>query len=613
MSLIDTAETLLNNKGIAKEQRKAYIFSATAITLFSGKDLINEALGEVEKRNQGVESFFFYIEDFSKIHKNRIEQDTLRDARYLVNWNQLSFESLKTLFQMVLAANDNELKHIIDTLIVYDSEIIKDSRAVNYIINTPWLNSLVLEILKCYSGKSLLNTDCGEGVFTVKATEELNVNQVQGYTANSKDAAIGKIRASILNQSCNIQISPLFSDIGIQKFDMIYASYPFNIKYDNDTIVALADIFKMDSPNIAGLQNYVRFGKRYSSNMLSILCMLYSLTENGVLITIIPDGGLVNNIDKDIRRYLVKSNYLDTIISLPAGINTYTGVKTSLLIIRKNRKCSDYIAMIDAENVCEKQRRYVSFSDVNIQQIIDMIKDPDKYADAILTERSEIKEADYNLNMDRYINMNNVFFNPCYLEDLCEGIFRGYQLKASELDELVTDERNSTEYRIATMADIQPEGFVSSDLQPVIIDDPEKFAKYCIQDGDILITAKNTTIKIAIYQQRDKCKVILTGNLLAIRIDQQKVSPFYLMTYFNSDIGKAVIKSVQTGTTLKTISPNNLRKMKVSMIPEDMQEELAQLFKEKLNEVEMLLNKYVEVSYELEHIYDNNVNVRIGE
>ena len=52
MSLIDTAETLLNNKGIAKEQRKAYIFSATAITLFSGKGLINEALGEVEKRNQ---------------------------------------------------------------------------------------------------------------------------------------------------------------------------------------------------------------------------------------------------------------------------------------------------------------------------------------------------------------------------------------------------------------------------------------------------------------------------------------------------------------------------------------------------------------------------------
>lgn len=612
MSLIDTTQTLLNNYRIGNEQKNAYIFSATAVTLLASKDLINKAIEEVGKRNQGVESFFYYIEDFFKIHKNGMEQGTLKDIIYLVNWNQLSYEGLKTLFQMILAANDIELRNIIDTLIVYDSNLVKDSRAVNYIINTPWINSLVFEILKCYAGHSLLNTDCGEGLFTIKATEELHINQVQGYTANSMDSTIGMIRASILNKPCDIQTLPLFSDIGAQKFDMIYVSYPFIIKYDREVTRRLIDNSELDSYQIYKLGNCLQATRHYSSSMLSVLNMLCPLSLNGVLVAIVPEGGLVNSIDKDIRRYLVENNYLDTIISLPAGIITSTGVKTSLLIIRKNRHTGS-ITMIDAENICERQRRHVSFSDRNIQRIISLLKDPDKYADAMLIDRSEIKETDYNLNIDCYINMNNVLFNPCYLDDLCKEIFRGYQLKAAELDDIVTDEKDSTEYRIVTMADIQPEGFVSSDLQAVIVDNPEKFEKYCIQDGDILITAKNTTVKIAIYQQRDDCKVILTGNLLAIRVDQQKVSPYYLMTYFNSDICKAVIKSIQTGTTLKTISPNNLRKMKVSMIPEDMQEKLAHLFREKLNEVETLLNKYVEVSHELENIYNNHVNVRIGE
>ena len=216
MSLIDTAQTLLSNYRIANEQKNAYIFSATAVTLLASKDLINKAIGEVGKRNQGVESFFYYIEDFFKTHKNGMEQGTLKDIIYLVNWNQLSYEGLKTLFQMILATNDIELRNIIDTLIVYDSDQVKYSRAVNYIINTPWINSLVFEILKCYAGQSLLNADCGEGLFTIKATEELNINQVQGYTANSMDATIGKIRASILNKPCDIQTLPLFSDIGTQ-------------------------------------------------------------------------------------------------------------------------------------------------------------------------------------------------------------------------------------------------------------------------------------------------------------------------------------------------------------------------------------------------------------
>ena len=53
----------------------------------------------------------------------------------------------------------------------------------------------------------------------------------------------------------------------------------------------------------------------------------------------------------------------------------------------------------------------------------------------------------------------------------------------------------------------------------------------------ILITAKNSIVKTAVYKAEDNKKIILTGNLIVIRLDKNKCDPYYLQAFLNSEDG----------------------------------------------------------------------------
>ena len=93
-----------------------------------------------------------------------------------------------------------------------------------------------------------------------------------------------------------------------------------------------------------------------------------------MVISFVPDGVLFNGIDEEARRYLVLNNYVDTIISLPIGILPSTAVKPSLIILKKNRNKKS-IKMIDASKIYTEQRRYVYFSQEDIEEIIKLYLD----------------------------------------------------------------------------------------------------------------------------------------------------------------------------------------------------------------------------------------------
>ena len=134
----------------------------------------------------------------------------------------------------------------------------------------------------------------------------------------------------------------------------------------------------------------------------------------------------------------------------------------------------------------------------------------------------------------------------------------------------------------------------SIELKAVRIEDTRKFNKYCVKDGDIVITAKNTTIKSAIYRSHGNYKAILTGNLIAIRVNETKLNPYYLKAFFDSQQGESVIKSIQTGTSIITLNPNSLKEMKISLLDMSLQSEIAEEYIKNLNYIEDLLNKYNE-------------------
>ena len=191
--------------------------------------------------------------------------------------------------------------------------------------------------------------------------------------------------------------------------------------------------------------------------------------------------------------------------------------------------------------------------------------------------------------MNRYCT--DVIENAVTLESVTDKIFRGYQLKAKELDNLTPEEGEETEYRIINISDIQAEGYVSNDLKSIKADDKKKYDKFIVEDGDIIITAKNTIIKSAIYRSNEEYKAVLSGNLIAIRVDTKKINPYYLKAFIDSEKGNMAIKSIQTGTSIITINVNSLKDMKISLLNATEQESIGNEYKKNLEMIIDLVDK----------------------
>ena len=277
--------------------------------------------------------------------------------------------------------------------------------------------------------------------------------------------------------------------------------------------------------------------------------------------------------------------------------------------MKANREPDDKIKMIDATEFGSMARKSLTLAKDDIKQIVSLYSDNKNNICKAMVSRTEIAKEDYYLGVQRYVSQGGILINGTELGKMCTTIFRGYQINAESLDNIITDNPEITPYRIINISDLTNEGFIVDELTPVVIEDISKVQKFLLEDGDIVLTAKNTTIKCAVYEQKNNIKTILSGNLIAIRTNKKVLNPFYLKTFLDSETGKAQLSSIQTGTSIKNITPKNLEKMEVSLLPKTDQDELATKYVKKIGEVKELINKYVSVMNEIEHIYNESIEI----
>ena len=120
---------------------------------------------------------------------------------------------------------------------------------------------------------------------------------------------------------------------------------------------------------------------------------------------VLPHGVLFRGAAEGvIREALIKKNYLDAVIGLPANLFYGTSIPTTILVFKKNRDRRD-VLFIDASSEFEKGKNQNRLTEENIQKIIETYEkreDVEKYAHVASIE--EIEENEYNLNIPRYVD-----------------------------------------------------------------------------------------------------------------------------------------------------------------------------------------------------------------
>ena len=201
--------------------------------------------------------------------------------------------------------------------------------------------------------------------------------------------------------------------------DAVVSNPPYSQKWD--------PVHKDSDPR------YARFGlaPKSKADYAFLLHDLYHLKPDGIMAIVLPHGVLFRGGEEGaIRRNLLESNHIETIIGLPSNIFFGTGIPTIILVLRQKRQSSD-VLIVDASKGFAKEGKSNKLRASDIKKITDTVIGRVSVPHySRLVPKTQIQENGYNLNIPRYVDSSE----PAESWDLYASMFGG--IPQSELNAL---------------------------------------------------------------------------------------------------------------------------------------------------------------------------------
>ena len=107
-------------------------------------------------------------------------------------------------------------------------------------------------------------------------------------------------------------------------------------------------------------------------------------------------------------------------------------------------------------------------------------------------------------------------------------------------------------------------------------------ANYILQEGDVLLPARGTAIRTAIFHEQGY-PCIASSNVIVIRPEARALNSTYLKIFLDSPIGNKVISGAQQGVTVMNISYKDLSVIEVPLPSLEEQENSAKEYVKELD------------------------------
>ena len=124
------------------------------------------------------------------------------------------------------------------------------------------------------------------------------------------------------------------------------------------------------------------------------------------MVTILDRTSLVD--EKRIRQYLIKNNYVDTVIQLPANLFFGVGIATCIIVLKKSAKKDSCVLFIDASKLFQKNGNKNLLLPEHQKKIMDVFKNrKDEQYLAKLVKNDDILANDCNLSVSSYVEQED--------------------------------------------------------------------------------------------------------------------------------------------------------------------------------------------------------------
>ena len=452
------------------------------------------------------------------------------------------------------------------------------------------LISLALGILDIQPGERVIDVCSGVGSFLHTAAQSVPNAEYIGCDINPTAKLIADIRTELLGLNTKIELGDAFSLLRCSDtpvFNKAFSNYPFGMKIRNlRGGAALLEKLARDHPQLS---------KATSSDWIfnALLCDL--LAKHGKAIGIMTNGSTWNSIDAPMRQHFVEHGLVEAVIALPPKMFSYTPIPTTMILLSRG---NESVRMIDATKLCQEGRRMNNCSEEDIRTIIEALHKDSPYSKII--HRSELYANNFALSPTRYLEEKIYIRHSATFDYVIKNISRGAPCTAKQLDQMVSDTATNMQYLM--LGNIQ-DGLIDNKLPYLSYIEP-KYEKYCLKDNSLILSKNGYPYKVAVAHIPEGQKVLANGNLYIIELDEQKVNPYYLKAFFESDLGTASLKSISVGATIPNIGVDQLKKLSVPVPPMEEQMKFVLKYQAALDEISILKLKLQKATSRLHHIFD---------
>lgn len=447
---------------------------------------------------------------------------------------------------------------------------------------------LAAKILNIHDGDRVADFCTGKGSF-IRECMSYNPNaKYYGNDIDTKAIEIASMRAEILGGDITIVQEDVFNmkDKNLH-FDAAFANYPFGMRQkeawlhgfnQNEEFLHWQEFAKVQS------LDWIFNKKTSTAAPLRSICIM-------------TNGSTWNTLDKEARKHFVAGGGVEAVIALPNNLFPNTTIGTVMIIFSHGNTST---MMVDARQMCTTGRRFNTFTDFNISMIQLALNEECEFSRRVSTE--ELAENDYVLNPVRYLTEAVTVDNGVPFETVIKRITRGAPLNASNLDELSSNIATDTQYLM--LSNIK-DGIIDDDL-PYLKGIEKNQEKYCIKNNSLIISKNGYPYKVAVAEVSDNRRILGNGNLFIIELDEEKVNPYFIKAYLESDIGVAALKSITVGATIPNIGIEQLKKITVPCPPLKEQKLIADKYMMLVDEIKLLRRKMNKATTNLKHLFDES-------
>ncbi len=217
-----------------------------------------------------------------------------------------------------------------------------------------------------------------------------------------------------------------------EPFDAIVSNPPYSIPWDGPKDPTLINDPRFSPAGV--LAPASKADLAFTMHMLSWLS-----TEGTAAIIEFPGVLYRGGAEQKIRQYLVRNNYVDTVIQLPQNLFFGTSIATCIIVLKKN-KPDNRVCFIDASNEFIHEGNKNKLSDENIRKIYEtqFNKTEVEYFSKVVTT-AEIEAQKFNLSVSTYVELENtnVEVDINELNDRIERIVEHQCSLRAEIKELI--------------------------------------------------------------------------------------------------------------------------------------------------------------------------------